>query len=71
MTQMTTSLSSLPLFAMIRDGGWTMWLIAALSVITMAVVLWKLWSLWRLGVWGGRHSRAAVALWSQGRALQA
>jgi biopolymer transport protein ExbB len=71
MTQMMTSLSSLPLFGMIRDGGWTMWLIAALSVITLTVVLWKLWSLWRLGVWGGRHSRAAVTLWSQGRARQA
>lgn len=66
-TQLTATLSALPLFAAIRDGGWTMWLIAALSVITLTVVLWKLWSLWRLGVWGGRHSRRAIALWSQGQ----
>ncbi|MBU2956239.1 MotA/TolQ/ExbB proton channel family protein [Paracoccus sp. C2R09] len=56
---------------MVRDGGWTMWLIAALSVITVAVILWKLFALWRMGVWGGSHSRRAVALWSQGRARDA
>ncbi|WP_304617104.1 MotA/TolQ/ExbB proton channel family protein [Paracoccus sp. (in: a-proteobacteria)] len=67
MNQMTETLSALPLIGMIRDGGWTMWLIAALSVLTLTVVLWKLWSLWRLGVWGGRHSRRAIQLWSEGR----
>ncbi|QBX35740.1 MotA/TolQ/ExbB proton channel family protein [Paracoccus liaowanqingii] len=71
MTDLATSLAALPLFGLIRDGGWTMWLIAALSVITLAVVLWKLWSLWRLGVWGGSHSRAALVLWAQGRPREA
>lgn len=66
MTELGTTLASIPLFAMIRDGGWTMWLIAALSVILLAVVLWKVLSLWRLGVWGGRHSRRALELWAQG-----
>ncbi|WP_265502085.1 MotA/TolQ/ExbB proton channel family protein [Paracoccus beibuensis] len=67
MNEMGTKLAALPLFGMIRDGGWTMWLIAGLSVVTMAVVLWKLWSLWRLGVWGGSHSRRAIQLWAQGQ----
>ncbi|MDN5568958.1 MAG: MotA/TolQ/ExbB proton channel family protein [Paracoccus sp. (in: a-proteobacteria)] len=71
MTDLGTTLASLPIFAMIRDGGWTMWLIAALSVILLAVVLWKILSLWRLGVWGGRHSRRALELWAQGDRLGA
>lgn len=71
MTELGNMLAALPLFAMIRDGGWTMWLIAALSVITLAVVLWKVGSLWRLGVWGGRHSRRAIELWTQGRRHEA
>lgn len=71
MTDITPALADLPLIGMIRDGGWTMWLIAALSVITLAVVLWKLWSLWRLGVWGGSHSRRALQLWTAGQRAQA
>lgn len=71
MTPITAPLASLPLFALIRDGGWTMWLIAALSVVTLAVVLWKLWSLWRMGIWGGSHSRRAVRLWGEGRRAEA
>lgn len=66
-----TALTALPLAAVIREGGWTMWLIAALSVVTLAVVLWKLASLWHQGVWGGRHSRRAVRLWAQGRHAEA
>lgn len=67
MQELSSTLSTLPLVAMIRDGGWTMWLIASLSVATLAIVLWKLLSLSRLGVWGGSHSRRAIALWAQGR----
>ena len=71
MTQIAPAFAQLPLLAMIRDGGWTMWLIAALSVAMLAVVLWKIWSLWRLGMWGGSHSRRALDLWSQGRRSEA
>lgn len=67
MTAFLASLADLPLLALISSGGWTMWLIAALSVATLAILLWKIWSLWRLGVWGGSHSRRAVALWTEGR----
>nr|WP_241865468.1 MotA/TolQ/ExbB proton channel family protein [Paracoccus salsus] len=48
-----------------------MWAIAALSVATLAVVLWKIWTLSRLGVWGGSHSRRALALWAEGRRSEA
>lgn len=42
------------------------WLIAALSVVTVALILWKLWRLAAMGAWSGRHSRRAVALWAEG-----
>lgn len=71
MTGLAATLTALPLFGMIRDGGWTMWLIAALSVVTVAVILWKIFALWRMGIWGGSHSRRAVTLWSQGRGRDA
>lgn len=71
MNSIAPTLQAVPLFALIRDGGWTMWLIAALSVMTLAVVLWKICSLWQLGVWGGSHSRKALALWSAGRKPEA
>ena len=71
MPELPSSITGLPLFQLINDGGWTMWLIALLSVLTLAIVVWKLYSLWQLGVWGGEHSRRAVELWSQGRRREA
>lgn len=67
MPELSQNLASFPLFALIHSGGWTMWCIAALSVLTLAIVLWKLLSLRQLGVWGGSHSRQALALWNEGR----
>lgn len=67
----TNNILSLPLINMINDGGWTMWLITALSVLTLAIALWKIWSLWRLGVWGGSHSQHALELWKQGKRREA
>lgn len=71
MQDFIATLTSLPLYGLINDGGWTMWLIAALSVATLAIVLWKVLSLWQLGAWAGGHSRRAVALWAQGRRAEA
>lgn len=71
MSDLATQLSAIPLFGLIQDGGWTMWLIAALSVLTVAIVLWKLWQLRTLGVWGGSHARRALELWGQGRRHEA
>lgn len=49
-------------------GGPAIWAISGLSVITLALILWKIWDLWRLGAWnGGRHVRRAVALWTEGQ----
>ncbi|WP_319826271.1 MotA/TolQ/ExbB proton channel family protein [Thalassovita sp.] len=52
----------------LRLGGPAIWAIAALSVITLALILWKTWDLSRLGAWnGGRHVQRAVALWGEGQ----
>lgn len=37
-------------------GGAAMWVIAALSVLALAVILWKLWWLWSNGAWTGAGS---------------
>ncbi|WP_146587516.1 MotA/TolQ/ExbB proton channel family protein [Puniceibacterium confluentis] len=52
-------------------GGPALWAIGALSVCTMALILWKIWHLLRLGAWRGRHAEQAVALWQIGRRSQA
>ncbi len=45
-------------------GGPSIWVIAALSVITVALILWKTWDLIWLGAWsGGRHVNRALELW--------
>lgn len=52
-------------------GGPTLWLIAALSVLTLALVLWKLWRMLLDGAWSGAATRAALALWEAGNADKA
>jgi biopolymer transport protein ExbB len=47
-------------------GGPAIWAIAALSVLTMALILWKIWRLLLLGAWAGRHTEAAVQSWEKG-----
>jgi len=47
-------------------GGPVLWLIAALSVATLAFILWKVWRLARMGAWSGAASERAVALWIAG-----
>jgi biopolymer transport protein ExbB len=47
-------------------GGPVLWLIAALSVATVAFILWKVWRLALMGAWSGAASERAVALWSTG-----
>ena len=55
----------------LSKGGPAMWVIAALSVITLALILWKVWRLARSGAWAGTHAARAVDLWAEGRALEA
>jgi biopolymer transport protein ExbB len=48
-------------------GGLAMYAIGALSVLTLALIMWKLWALIRLGAFsGGTATRRAVALWEAG-----
>jgi biopolymer transport protein ExbB len=59
------------MLAFLDRGGPAMWAIAALSVGTLALILWKLWQLLRLGAWGGAAAEAAVARWAAGDAAGA
>lgn len=60
------------LIAFIDMGGPAMWAIAALSVLTAALILWKIMRLLSFGAWsGGRHTAAALDLWSQGKSAEA
>lgn len=55
------------LLAFIDMGGLAMWTIAALSVLTVALILWKIMRLLSFGTWsGGRHTARALDLWRAG-----
>ncbi|MBF9046818.1 MotA/TolQ/ExbB proton channel family protein [Rhodobacterales bacterium LSUCC0031] len=50
-------------------GGPVIWAISALSVLTLALILWKLYRLSAMGAWaGGRVTASAIALWQDGAA---
>ncbi len=49
-------------------GGVALWIIAGLSVFTVALILWKLWRLTLSGAWRGRRAEAAVRAWVSGDA---
>ena len=49
-------------------GGPAMWAIAVLSVLTIALILWKVMRLLTFGAWsGGRHTARALDLWAAGQ----
>jgi biopolymer transport protein ExbB len=52
-------------------GGPVVWLLAGLSVVALAVILFKLWQFWRAGL--GRHAalEAMLADWDAGQTAQA
>ena len=50
------------LTGMLARGGPALWLIAALSVLTLALVLWKVWRLVLNGAWARGRAEALVAL---------
>ena len=57
------------LWAFVELGGPAMWAIAALSVLTAALILWKAMRLVSLGAWsGGRKTAQALDLWALGDA---
>ncbi len=55
------------LIEFLQRGGPALWLIAGLSVLTLALILWKTWRLLRTGAWSGTHTRAALSDWCGGR----
>ncbi|PRZ45784.1 MotA/TolQ/ExbB proton channel family protein [Tritonibacter scottomollicae] len=55
----------------LRDGGPSIWAIAALSVITLALILWKIWRLALIGAWSKGKARQAVAAYEAGDADRA
>jgi biopolymer transport protein ExbB len=55
------------LFGMIERGGVVMWIIAALSVLTLALILWKLWRFAVTGLWRRAQADQAVTLWIAGQ----
>ncbi len=62
----------LRLLAFIDMGGSAMWAIAVLSLMTLALILWKIMRLMACGAWsGGRHTRRALDLWAAGKTAEA
>lgn len=62
--------SAIALSGNLRDflsrGGVVIWVIAALSVVTLAVILWKTWRLWTMGAWSRGTTPVAAELWARG-----
>ncbi len=52
-------------------GGPALWAIAFLSVLTLALILWKLWRLTVIGAWRGQRAAEATARWREGRVQEA
>ncbi|QPH56147.1 MotA/TolQ/ExbB proton channel family protein [Pontivivens ytuae] len=52
--------------AFLEQGGITIWVIAALSVLTTALILWKILRLVSMGAWSGAATEEAVTLWVAG-----
>lgn len=50
----------------LRDGGPSIWAIAALSVLTLALILWKIWRLMVLGAWSQGRAPQALDAWNAG-----
>lgn len=50
----------------LQDGGPSIWAIAALSVITVALILWKIWRLALIGAWARGKAQKAVSLYEDG-----
>ncbi|MFX0543691.1 MotA/TolQ/ExbB proton channel family protein [Roseovarius sp. S4756] len=56
----------------LQRGGPAIWSISALSIVALALILWKTWRLAMMGAWsGGRRVQSAVALWTEGREADA
>ncbi|MEM9060872.1 MAG: MotA/TolQ/ExbB proton channel family protein [Pseudomonadota bacterium] len=52
-----------PASELLDKGGLAIWAIAALSVLTLAIILWKLWRYSVTGVWRRERAEMAVEKW--------
>ncbi len=50
----------------LEQGGPAIWAITTLSVLALAVILWKLWRFLLIGAWARGRARGAVELWVRG-----
>ncbi|NVO58317.1 MotA/TolQ/ExbB proton channel family protein [Rhodobacteraceae bacterium B1Z28] len=50
----------------LKNGGPSIWAIAALSVITVALILWKIWRLALIGAWSRGKAGKALDLFENG-----
>ncbi|MGR3759151.1 MotA/TolQ/ExbB proton channel family protein [Roseobacteraceae bacterium NS-SX3] len=62
----TASDASAKALKFLRDGGPSIWAIAALSVITLTLILWKIWRLALIGAWSRGKAGQAVAAYESG-----
>ncbi|MBS8227736.1 MotA/TolQ/ExbB proton channel family protein [Vannielia litorea] len=53
------------------DGGPAIWAIAALAVLTLALILWKIWRFFLAGVWSRGAAFRAAEAWQAGDADKA
>ncbi len=53
--------------AFLETGGPALWVIVILSMLTVALILWKAWRLSLAGAWAGKATEEAVTLWSEGQ----
>lgn len=60
-----------PALTFLRDGGPAIWAIAALSVATVALILWKIWHLALMGAWARGKAGRAVTAFERGDATGA
>ncbi|MBV2360502.1 MotA/TolQ/ExbB proton channel family protein [Thalassococcus sp. CAU 1522] len=60
-----------PIAETLNRGGPILWAIAALSVLTLALILWKTWRLSVIGAWRRDRAEAAIVHWQRGEAQAA
>lgn len=64
----TAQEASVQATAFLKNGGPSIWAISVLSVITVALILWKIWRLALIGAWSRGKAGKAVDLFESGQA---
>lgn len=63
---LTAQVASENAMTFLRDGGPSIWAIAALSVVTLTLILWKIWRLALIGAWSRGKAGKAVSAFESG-----